>query len=128
VAKSFGSQVDAWTRKTEGRMEAVYRTAVQDLVEEVQTPQSKGGNLPVDTSFLRNSGMAAVNKIPSGDSDPSNATAAVVIINQLKAGDRFVFGYTAQYARAMEAKYGFTRLAAQNWGKIVDNAVKKVKG
>jgi hypothetical protein len=109
-------------------MEAVYRTAVQDLVEEVQTPQSKGGNLPVDTSFLRNSGMAAVNKIPSGDSDPSNATAAVVIINQLKAGDRFVFGYTAQYARAMEAKYGFTRLAAQNWGKIVDNAVKKVKG
>jgi hypothetical protein len=49
-----------------------------------------------------------------------------VIINRLEPVDRFVFGWTAVYARAMEAKYGFMRLGAQNWPKIVDAAAKEV--
>jgi len=124
---SFTEQLDEWSKKTTQRIEAVAKNACQELVAEVQTPREAGGNMPVDTGFLVNSGMAALNAIPSGTASPANQNATVLVINQLKAGDRFVFGWVANYAQYMEARYAFMRLAAQNWGNIVDRAIVKTR-
>lgn len=124
---SFEAQVTKWARKSESRLEAVFKTAVQDLVEEAQTPQAKGGNMPVDTSFLRNSGQASLNDIPSGESNPNNMRATALVINRAKIGDRIVFGWTANYAQYMEARYAFMKRAAQNWQAIVNKAARDVQ-
>ena len=132
---SFSQQLDAWTRQTSARVEAVFKTAVQDLAEQANTPIGKGGATPLDTGFLVNSFAAAVNSIPSGESRPPSdyraedfdmmpITAAILSAN---VGDRIVLGWVAEYAPYMEAKYGFARTPVQNWQQIVDNAVVKVK-
>jgi hypothetical protein len=124
---SFSSDVSNWAKRTEARTLAVFQTAAQDLIEEAQTPRAKGGNMPIDFGFLRNSGQAALNDIPSGPSSPNNMTAAPLVISRAKIGDRVVFGWTANYAVYMEARYGFMRLAAQKWRQFVLTANKKVQ-
>lgn len=124
---SFSATVSDWAKKTEARTLAVFQTAVQDLIGDAQTPRAKGGNMPVDTSFLRNSGQAALNDIPAGDANPNNMTAVPLVISRAQIGDRVVFGWTANYAQYMEARYAFMRLAAQNWAQHVKNANRKVK-
>lgn len=116
-------------------MNAVFNQSVQSLIEDVQTPQAKGGNMPVDTGFLRNSGHAALNSIPSGESKQPKGyqntdydiEAELVVVNNAKLGDRVVFGWTALYAPFMEAKYAFMRLAAQNWDKTVKRNAQKLE-
>lgn len=124
---SFHGQIDAWVLKSKIRMTAVTREACQSLAEEAQTPRAKGGNMPVDTGFLRNSGLGAVNKMPSGASSDNNFQATEAAILNLQAGDKFYFGWVANYAEKMESRYAFMRLAAQNWDSIVFEAVKTVK-
>lgn len=132
---SFSQQLDAWTRQTSARVEAVFKTAVQDLATEMLTPVGKGGRLRVDTGFLLNSFSAAVNSIPRGESerptgyratdfDMMPITAAIL---SAKIGDRIVIGTAASYAVYREAQDGFLRIPVQNWQQIVDNAVRKVK-
>lgn len=124
---SFEQDISRWTNKAERRMDAAFKTAVQNLVEESQTPRARGGRMPVDTSFLRNSGQAALNSVPSGGSSPSNMDSVPLVISRAQPGDRIVFGWTAQYARAMENRYAFMRSAAQNWNKIAFQAVKEAE-
>jgi hypothetical protein len=123
----FEKQVTSWARKSEMRLEAVLKTAVQDMVEDAQTPRDKGGRMPVDTGFLRNSGNASINKLPSGGSSPSNMSAVPMVINKAKIGDTIYFGWTANYAQYMEAKYAFMRLAAQRWGQFVKMAARRIE-
>lgn len=124
----FGKTVSDWVKRQELAMEAVVKEAAQDLAEDVTTPRAKGGRLPVDTGFLRNSIAAAVNSIPSGEpSDVFDMQPTILAINKVKAGDRLVIGFTAEYARAMEFKYFFVRSAAQNWPTHVTNATKRVE-
>lgn len=125
MAKSFEAQLNDWSRKTQARTNATLKNACQMLVEEVQRTRGKGGNMPVDTGFLRNSGLAQIGSLPSGSSSPSNMTAAVLVINQIQPGDRFYFGWVANYAKYMEARYAFMRLAAQNWDNIVYALLRK---
>lgn len=136
MAKSnFADQVGAFVAKSNGRMTAVFRQSAQDLIEEAQTPRGSGGNIPVDTGFLRNSGMASLNTMPSGQSiKPDNyaggswsADEASLIISRAQLGDRVIFGYVARYAPFMEARYGWVRLAAQNWNQIVQRNAKRLE-
>lgn len=125
-----------WRVKTEMVIRAVVQESLQSLVDEVQTPRAKGGRMPVDTGFLINSGHAALNSMPAGESvQPEgyrntdyDAAPVLLVINRFQPGDRFVFGWTANYARSMEARYAFMRMAAQNWTQIVDRAAKTVEG
>lgn len=136
MAKSnFADQVGAFVAKSEGRMTAVFRQSVQDVINEAQEPRGSGGNMPVDTGFLRNSGQAALNNTPSGESvKPDNyaggtwsADEAALIISRAQLGDRVVFGWVANYAPYMERRYGFLRLAAQNWPDIVRKNAQKLE-
>lgn len=124
---TFEKQVTAWSRKSESRMEAVFKTAVQDMIEDAQLPVDKGGRMRVDTGFLRNSGVAGINKIPEGSSDPANMAKVALIINKAKIGDTIYFGWTANYARYRESKDAFMRMAAQKWGRFVKVAARRIK-
>jgi hypothetical protein len=77
--------------------------------------------MPVDTGYLTNSGIADINKVPSGLGFEGswNPSSAIVVINRAHIGDTLYFGWTAKYSLAMENRYGFMRLAAQQWPQIV---------
>jgi len=120
--------INQWVAQSQARLEAVWKTAAQDIAREVQTPRAKGGRMPVDTGFLRNSFAADINKTPSGNGEtPYTSGPISIVINRAKIGDRVVFGFAAQYSIYMEARYSFLRSAAQNWQQIVDKAAQKVK-
>ena len=120
--------INQWVAQSQARLEAIWKTAAQDIAREVQTPRAKGGKLPVDTAFLRNSFAADVNSTPSGNGNSSYSAGPIsIVINRAKIGDRVVFGWGANYAIYMEARYSFLRSAAQNWQQIVDKAAQKVK-
>jgi len=120
--------INQWVAQSRARLEAVWKTAAQDIAREIQTPRAKNGRMPVDTSFLRNSFAADINAAPSGDGNSSYSAGPIsIVINRAKIGDRVVFGWGANYAIYMEARYSFLRSAAQNWQQIVDKAAQKVK-
>lgn len=121
MAKSFSDQVGAFVAKTPGRLNAVFRQSAQDVIEDAQQ------RVNVDTGFLRSSGDAALNKLPVVPTDPPegqeaftwSADSALAIIAQATTGDTIFFGYGARYAAFVESRFGFLRLAAQNWPAIV---------
>lgn len=131
---SFGEQMKNWRNKTALRMELVFQESVQEIGREANEPRAKGGNMPVDTGFLINSLTSAINSVPSGPSVAPegyrstdwDATSFILTVNNAKIGDRVVIGYTANYAQYMEARYGFLRLAAQNWPQIVKRVTSRV--
>ena len=117
-----------WVAKSEARLDAVWKTAAQDIAREMQTPSAKGGKMRVDTSYLRNSFSADINKTPSGNGNSAYTSGPIsIVINRAKIGDSVVFGWNTNYAVYMEARYSFVRHAAQNWQQIVNKAAKKVK-
>ncbi len=135
MAKSFAEQVGAFVAQSEERMTTVFRESMQNAINEAQRERGKGGNMPVKTGFLRATGDAALNKLPSGDSLPEanngvykwSPTASLIIINQSSLGDSVYFGWSANYAQFMERRYGFSRLAAQNWDQIVKRAARALE-
>ena len=125
---SFTNQIDNWVRKSQTRMDAVFKQSAQDLAEAVQEPRAKGGRMPVDTGYLRNSFCADVNSVPTGNGDHRFSMQPIIVaIMRAQLGDRVVFGWSANYAVYMEARYAFVRSNAQRWNEIVRDAVAKVK-
>jgi len=139
---SFAAQVDDWCKASEARLEAVYKQSCQALVAEVSVPVGAGGNMPVDTGFLRSSGIAtegAPTPIRK-DAVPEKGHAyifsigqAISVISALKVGEVFFYCFTAAYARIAEyggenrAGRGFVRLAAQNWQSIVARVAREAR-
>jgi len=119
--------LDKWVTSVQSRVSAVEKQSAQDVIEVAQKPRGKGGNMPVDTGYLRNSGQAKLNSLPSGESSEANETAVALVIYRAKPGDKIYFGWTAVYSRAMERKYGYMRLAAQKWDRIVALNAAKLK-
>lgn len=141
--KSFSAAVSEWVAVSERRMEVVFKESAQDVISEMQevgpseaNPDSFGtGRMPVDTGFLRASLQAAINSPATGMEfreplskdikyDPS---PVALVIAGAKLGDAIFATYAASYAPQMEYRYGFVRLAAQNWQKIVNRRAAIVK-
>ncbi|WP_019170669.1 hypothetical protein [Pseudaminobacter salicylatoxidans] len=136
----FSGQIDEWVLATEKRLTAVLRESTRRVIEVMQTPVNEGGNMPIDTGFLRASLVVVVNgdppparRISDGQKHMYNASAIVLEIAKFNAGDRLVAGYTADYARHVEygtnghAGRAFTRLASQQWGRIVQEVTAEAK-
>lgn len=136
----FSGQIDDWVMATEQRMTAVLRESTRRVIEVMQTPVNEGGNMPIDTGFLRASLVVVINgdppparRISDGQKHMYNASAIVLEIAKFNAGDRLVAGYTADYARHVEyganghAGRAFTRLASQQWGRIVQEVTADAK-
>lgn len=132
-ASSFSAAVSAWVAQTQARMTAVFREAAQDVIADMQTPVGGGGNMPVDTGFLRSSLQVTTdgpvpaelaNPNPTGTFAANDATVALAIAGA-EPGDTIFATYGAVYARAVN--YGrngsngrlFVETAAQKWPSIV---------
>jgi len=137
---SLVAQIDAWTAKTEARTLAVFRQSSQSVIDEMQKPVAAGGNMPIDTGFLRSSIQVSVNGAPaptnrkaSGGKHVYNPTIASLAIAGAKLGDRIVVSYSAVYAPFVEygaqgrAPRGFVRTAALQWPAIVVRVTAQAK-
>lgn len=136
VTKYEVGNLDPWVTKVKSRIEAVNRQSIQDTVDAAQLPTAKGGNMRIDTGFLRASGTASNSGMPSGpvrgDANVPNyyspdSAAVEITIAKTDVGTPFFFGWTAAYARFREYKDGFLRLAAQKWPQTVKANIRKAK-
>lgn len=137
---AFSATIRGWAGETKERMTAVRADAAQNVVAIMQTPGPSvknpgggaGGNMPVATGFLRSSLQAGVgydlppladNPNPDGsfsyDGAEVNLTIASVPVER-----PVTVVYTARYARKVEERYGFVRLAVQRWPQLVDQAAR----
>ena len=130
---SFAAEVSDWVRQTKARTDAVYRESAQRVVEAMQVPRAMGGNMRVDTGFLRASLVATTTGILPPLQDKPDGVPAFsydagqinLVINGADITDTITVAYTANYARPRE--YGsrgqpgdrFVALAAQQWRRIV---------
>lgn len=132
---NFHAQVDEWVKRSQKRMERVAKTATLSVIEEAQTPVAKGGNMRVDTGFLRASGQVSLDGMPSGPTRPpedgekvsASDVDTIATIGKAQLGDTIWWGWTANYAKYREVFDGFLGLAVQKWQDHVDAAVRKVK-
>ena len=133
---TFTAQVSSWVRKSQQRIDAVFKESAQRVFDEVTTTRSEGGNLPIDTGFLRWSFSAAVNKLPThritdnpnGVQYSDRRDEYVLVIAGAQVGKDIIYAtFGANYAIHMEAKYGFVRLAAQRWPTIVASVARQAK-
>lgn len=131
---AFSSQISAWVAQTKARRDAVHKGSAQEIVSIMQTPRSAGGNLRVDTGFLRASLTAVTSdRMPGLTLKPEGVAAFAYDqgpINLVIAGadirQPLTFVYTANYARPRE--YGargqtgdrWVALAAQQWPQVVE--------
>lgn len=140
----FSFKVDDFVAKSKEKMLAVVKNSIQDLVIEAEQPVGQGGKMRVDTGFLRQSGVASVNELPSGLSvgrkrkkgeegvlpeykKQAENRSLLLALGKMNFGDIFYYGWTANYAQYRESYDGFLESAAQNWQKIVDRQVKRLR-
>lgn len=138
---SFSAQVSSWVRETKARQTAVYKESAQRVIERMQTPRGAGGNMRVDTGFLRASLVATTSgalppTVPKPDGDAKHSWDAAqvsLVIAGADIKDPITAVYTANYARHRE--YGangqapdrFVALAAQQWQRIVNEVCEEAK-
>ena len=141
AALSFSAAVAQWADKVGGAVEAIFKEATHEVVEEMQKPIEQGGRMRVDTGFLSASLLASSTSMPAinASANPVAGGTYAADFGQIEAvivgadiGDTLYFGYTASYAghREYGAKQpadGFVRLAAQNWPLIVDRRASELK-
>ena len=123
------ANLDAWARKVQKRTDAIVKTSAQEVVSIAQTPRAKGGRMPVDTGFLRNSLQSSL----QGSTGLTGPDSYVMIAASMEAGSRARFGWTAEYAAAVNngargrAGAHFVEGAADQWPQIVAKAVARAK-
>lgn len=130
---NFSAQVSDIVRRNEIKVDALIKTAVQDVIDDAQLSDDKGGRMRVDTGFLRASGQISLTGMPSGPErgeatgtyNPADENVALTLAG-VKAGDTVYFGWTANYAAAREFYDGFLSGAVQKWQRFVDAACKRL--
>ena len=143
MTDSFADQVAAIVNKNIKVLEAVTRQSIQDVVNraQLQGPSvanptgGKGGDMPVDTGFLRASAAASLQGWPTGPTNNPQKlpyswddNGVVTALAALKLGDTFYFGWTADYAVEMNVRYAFMDKPIQNWKDYVrNNAINAAK-
>lgn len=130
MVETFSAQIKDWAGRTSRNMELLFKASAQDVYSIAQTPVAQGGNMPVDTGFLRNSFVSGLN----GSTALSGPDAYMLAIAGAKLGDVIFGGWTAKYAARMEFGFsgadslgrvynqegrGFARKAAMQWPRIV---------
>ena len=153
MTTSFAASVADWVHEVEGANEAIWRESVQELAHELDVTVPQGGNVPIDTGFLRASLMASTAMMPvieatsrppssagPGSYGPSAGQVEAVIAGA-DLGETIYLGYTAAYA--LRQNYGFTgadplgrhhspsghlfvERAAQKWPTIVDRVSQRL--
>lgn len=130
---SFAATIQGWATESMETVRAIRNESFQRVIEVMQKPVAKGGNLPVKSGFLRASLKAAIGKAnfvtvanPGAKLTFRYDDGAIpLVIHGAELTDTIEAVYTAVYARV--ANYGgenrparlFVNLAAQQWPQIV---------
>lgn len=129
---TFSATVSDWCRKVPEVHLAVFRESAKRVMEDMLTPRGAGGNMPIDTGYLRASLQASTTEMPTmreGAIPTEGATYTPdgqvnLVIAGAELGETIYAGFTAIYARAQN--YGFkgpaflfVELAAQKWEATV---------
>lgn len=148
MASDFAAQVEDWVRDSEALLEGVFRESAQRVFEAMTTPRGHGGNLPVDTGYLRATIQASnvapppINPGSKGRRRTKEETGVIysldsgpinLVINNTKLGGTVFVCATANYAA--HANYGvngrpaalFVEQAAQRWPQIVGQVQAELK-
>lgn len=127
---NFSAQIDDWVRKTQQRMDAVFKLSVQYLIDDVIA------RTPVDTGYLRASFTVTTNApLPTRgkQGDGYLAPPYILVVNGARLGDVIHATFVANYAGFVEygargrAGVGMVRLAALAWPQHVNRAVAAAK-
>ncbi|MEW4469007.1 hypothetical protein AB1K62_14365 [Parasphingorhabdus sp. JC815] len=128
--KKFIADVKAFTDKTAGQMLRVAKQSLQDTIRTAQTPVAQGGDMPVDTGYLRNSLVTTVRGAKAGD----GADSFILGLSTLELGDPFQVAWTADYAIPRHYMVGVGQggglwrdKAAQRWSGFVAKNASKVQ-
>lgn len=124
--------------ETEEMALAILKTAIASLViDEMQRSRYEGGKIPIDTGFLIQSGAAALNMPPAGESVKPGGSLPLqfaweqgqffVILDKMKIDDTFYFGWTAEYAEKQNMIHRWVESAVMNWQQHVDAAVRRAR-
>jgi len=115
------------------KLDALIRDSIQDVIDEAQLSDDKGGKMRIDTGFLRASGQLSYTGMPTGPErgtkdgtyqwDAGNIELA---LSTATIGDTIFFGWSAAYAAAREFHDGFLSSAVQRWQIIVDKNVRRL--
>lgn len=139
----FAAQVEDWVRDSEALLEGVFKESCQRVFDAMTTPRGYGGNLPVDTGYLRASIQASnvapppINPKSAGNPGQSytfNAGPVNLVINNTPLGGTVFVCATANYARHVEFGTSkqpaalFVTQAAQRWPQIVGQVQAELKG
>lgn len=127
--RKFIADVSAFVDKTKEQMLRVAKQSIQDTITIAQTPVAKGGDMPVDTGFLRNS---LVTKAGAGAIEGPNSFVLGLSIFEL--GDPFAVEWSADYAISRHYMVGtasggglWRDKAAQRWSAIVEKNARAVQ-
>jgi len=142
----FVAQIDKWIAANQERMRAVKNASIQRVIEIAQEPVGGGGNMPVDTGFLRASLQVAVGNVQftPREPPPEGRTSyawmpeevSLVLANapleaSISCGWLAVYGRRVEYGFSGTDSLGrtynqqgraFLRRAAQRWPQFVDAA------
>lgn len=134
---SFAGQIDAWVRKSEARMNAVFRESTQRVVSDAQS------RIPIDTGFARASVRASTQSMPSieagfvGNKDasyPYDDAEITTVIASAEIGQTIYVGWTAAYVYRLEtghskqAPSGFVGISAMQWPATISQVVQELRG
>ena len=132
MSTTLSATVSKWVSEQQELLEAVTLESVQRVAEEANKTRSEGGNMPVDTGFLRASRYGpSLEKPPlretpkpperrkPGDPPIYEASPFQLLINW-RPGQPIYLGWLAKYAAAVNDRGAlFADLAAQKWPQIV---------
>lgn len=135
MAGNVGKVARHFAEKAKQRNLAIFRQSVEELAVRSNVPIAQGGKTPVDTGFLRASQAGSRVGMPygpgKGDRNRKYSTPfsgpIELVTAQANLGDTVWLGWTAMYARFMEARYGFMRSEAQNWAYTVQRVTIEVQ-
>ena len=128
--RKFIADVEAFAKLTQDKMLRVAKQSIQDTIRVAQRTVADGGNLPVDTGFLRNSLVTEVRGATVG----AGADSYILGLSALQLGDPFQVAWTAEYALPRHYAVGVGQggglwrdKAAQQWTRFVAQNAKAVQ-
>lgn len=130
----FAARIAGFVNQAEEDVATVVKESAQRTMSIAQTPIREGGHMPVVSAFLRNTGGAELNGMPSGPARPDDGApgeyslgAISLVIAGYKLGDSIGMGWSAIYARKVEEIHGFREDAAMKWTQTVEAVVREVR-
>ena len=124
--------LDEWTKKTQGRIDAVLKDATQTVIRTAQRTKAQGGRMPVITNTLRGSLQSSVAGGASGEGEESY----IMVSGSMEGGDVATFTWgngEVPYARPVNnGRNGrpgahFVEGAVDQWPAIVRASIAKAK-